>query len=264
MLEASTWLAVAAAVSGGLPRQALTYSAASVVNAASNLPGALAPNALLTIYGGELSFETAALQASQIEGGRLPLAPAGIWITVQFGALNGHVLYASPNQINVLAPASLRPGRTSLRVVRQGLAGPPVELEVKAAAPGLFLWNGWALSTRADGSVVEPQRPASPGEVVVLYATGLGQTDPKQEYGRLASGAAPVPPETGLEVILGGAPVDRKRILYAGATPGFAGLYQINLLLPEGVAPDPEVRVKVAGEESQSGVRLPIRVLAQP
>ncbi len=51
--------------------------------------------------------------------------------------------------------------------------------------------------------------------------------------------------------------IDPSLVKYAGLTPGWAGLYQINLYIPEGVGTDPELRV--AGDVTASGLKLAIR-----
>ena len=49
-----------------------------------------------------------------------------------------------------------------------------------------------------------------------------------------------------------------ERVAYVGVAPGYAGLYQINLWLPETVGDNPEVEIVLGGEISASGVRLPV------
>jgi uncharacterized protein (TIGR03437 family) len=98
------------------------------------------------------------------------------------------------------------------------------------------------IATHGNGPLVTPEQPATAGEVVVLYATGLGPTLPAQLPNRLAESAAPVADFERFLVLLNGVPVAREDILYAGVTPGFAGLFQINLRLPMDVPPDPEIR----------------------
>ena len=63
-----------------------------------------------------------------------------------------------------------------------------------------------------------------------LYVTGLGLTNPPFAAGQLppndASGARPAPPVT---VVIDGL---QAAVQYAGTAPGFAGLYQINVVIP--------------------------------
>jgi uncharacterized protein (TIGR03437 family) len=61
-----------------------------------------------------------------------------------------------------------------------------------------------------------------------------------------------------LKVVLGGAVLDWWRIKYAGLTPGSAGLYQINLLLPDNPGTDPEIRVTVGDQTAPAGLKLAV------
>jgi len=56
--------------------------------------------------------------------------------------------------------------------------------------------------------------------------------------------------------------VDPARVFYAGLAPGYAGLYQINVVLPEDLPSDPEIRVSVGSQSSPGGLKLPVRLPA--
>jgi len=74
-----------------------------------------------------------------------------------------------------------------------------------------------------------PSNPVHRGDTIVIYATGLGQTVPAVNAGA----AAPLDPLAASavtpQVLLGGVSLP---VLWAGLTPGFAGLYQINAQVP--------------------------------
>jgi uncharacterized protein (TIGR03437 family) len=61
-----------------------------------------------------------------------------------------------------------------------------------------------------------------------------------------------------LKVYLGGTAINPASILYAGLTPGSAGLYQINLVLPDNLGTDPEIRVVIADQSSPAGLKLAV------
>ena len=62
-----------------------------------------------------------------------------------------------------------------------------------------------------------------------------------------------------LKVTLNGTVVDPYMIKYAGLTPGSAGLYQINIYLPDGTGNDPEIQVTAGNLPAQTGLKLPLR-----
>lgn len=239
-------------------REAPSYSAASIVNAATNLPGGLAPNTIATLYGSNLSFVTRAVGVDDIRGGVLPLALPGAGVRVSVGDVAAHIYYVSPTQVNLLIPSTLAPGPAELQLTLDGRAGPAVGIQLAAAAPALFqLSERWIVACRADGTVISEEAPARPGELVILYATGLGRTVPNPHSGEIPRQAAVLERLSEFQVWLDGAPLGPERIAYAGVAPGFAGLYQINLRLPDDVQRNPEVRLKLGDQMSPSGTALP-------
>jgi len=246
-----------------VPRDAPVYTAASIVNAADNQSGALAANTIGTIYGVNLAYSTAAAGQSDAASGLLP-AFLGTNESETIVLINNYpagLYYVSPLQVNFLVPPNLVPGPASVVVMTGGLAGPTISLTLAQAAPGLFqldLQN--AVATEADGTVLTPLSPAKPGDVVSLWATGLGPTQsvPPENYLQIPSSAAPLIAGANLSIVLDGAAVDPSAIDYAGQAPGFAGLYQINLTLPASTAANPEIRLQLDGASSIAGVHLPV------
>ncbi len=247
----------AAAENGG-SGSAPTYSSASIVNSATNASGPLAPNTIASLYGQNLSWTTRAVSADDLRQGSLPtmLTGTGVWVLIN--NVPAPLYFVSPTQINLLIPGNLLPGTVHLQIVRDGRAGPKVRLRLREAAPALYLLDETtAIAVRPDGSVATADNPARPGEVVVLYGTGFGPTRPDFPPGVLAPFAAELEKRDEFSLWLDGAPVVAENVLYAGVTPGFAGLYQINLRLPEGIAPRPEIRIVASGVLSPPEVHLP-------
>jgi uncharacterized protein (TIGR03437 family) len=88
---------------------------------------------------------------------------------------------------------------------------------------------------------------------------GLGRTVPDLNGTTISSIARPILHTADIVVALNNAPVDAGSIQYAGVTPGYAGLYQINLRLPDPLPANPEVRVWIGPQASPPSLSLPTR-----
>jgi uncharacterized protein (TIGR03437 family) len=245
-----------------VPSTAPAYTAASVVLAATQTTGALAPNTIATVYGVNLAYDTYALTAADLVGGQLPTSLAGVSVLV-YGIPCG-LFYVSPGQINFLVPYELAVTSAPLQVTRQGVAGLPVTIQMALTAPAFFQWNGnLAIAEHVDGSLVSAGAPAQGGEVIVLYAAGLGRTTPDQVADRAPSAAATIVYASQMQILLNGTALPASSVLYAGVTPGFAGLYQINLQLPGTLPENPQIQVTIGPQSSPAAVLLPTAVAAQ-
>jgi uncharacterized protein (TIGR03437 family) len=169
------------------------------------------------------------------------------------------LLYVSPTQINFLIPGNLRAGKVTVRVARQGVTGPSVYVTLVDAAPELFQsQDAYLVAQHADASLVTPDAPAAPGEAVVLYAIGLGKTQPNPDPGTIPVRAAPITRLNDLQVLVAGNLLGPDQIQYVGISPGLAGVYQINLVLPQALDPDPEIRVAIGEQMSSAGPKLAV------
>ena len=234
------------------------YTASSVVDAATSLPGAVAPNGLVSLYGTRLAFSTRALQPNDLIGDALPTTLAGSGVRVVISAIAVPILFVSPQQVNFLVPPILRPGRYKLQLIRDGWSGPEVDIVVADVAPGTFVMESrFVIATHADGRLVDGAAPARPGEIVIVYASGLGQTTPRLLNLNIPRNAAQIEQRSRFRVLLNDMELEAGAVLYAGVTPGFAGLYQINLRLPDRLPGNPELRVGIGERFSPAGFLLP-------
>ncbi len=234
-----------------------SYSSATIINAATNQASGFAPNSIVSLYGTNLSYNTVSMSAGLTA---LPRALGGV--TVLLNNTAAYLFFVSPHQINFLVPASLSPLTLKLSVLREGTAGAPVPLVLSPAAPGFFqLTPTTLLATHVDGTVINPDAPAMPGETITIYATGLGPTVPDSPDGTFPSRAASIANFAGLAVAINSVVVDHSTIQYAGVTPGCAGLYQINLVLPTPLPPYPEIRAGIGTQLSPAGTLLPTQQL---
>ncbi len=250
LLSAQTITADLSGVSG-----APAYSAAGIVQAASQTATSLAPNTIATLYGANLSFTTRALGAADLVHGDLPLSLDGV--TVYVNGIAANLFFVSPGQINFLVPYEITASTATVYVLRNATAGPAVRVSISNTAPAFFEWNGnLAVAQHADGTLISVAAPAKGGEVIVLFAAGLGRTAPDISSGYVAQRAATILYAAQLRVLLNGVECPSGSVLYAGLTPGFAGLYQINLRLPDALPQNPEIRVVIGTQSSPAAVQL--------
>jgi uncharacterized protein (TIGR03437 family) len=251
-------LAAACGVAWG---QGPAFTAAGIVNASDYTRGPFAPNSVLSIFGSNLSWSARGIAAEDISGGFLPTSLNGVQVFVSGWA--APLYYVSPYQVNFVMPANRIPGRATVRVVRQGTTSTEVEVTLVDVAPALFvspLAPEFVIAQLSDFSLIDPAAPARPGDAVILYATGLGRTQPYlSRPDEIPAFPGEIQRKEDLRVYLNGVPLDPGRISYAGFTPKSAGLYQINLTLPDQVPADPEIRVAIGEQISAPGLKLPLR-----
>ena len=169
------------------------------------------------------------------------------------------LLYVCPTQVNLLVPGNLKPSPVPLFVVRQGVRGPDAAVTLVPGSPAVVRHAGRPRNRPACGLFPDHRRCARPpGRTIIVYAAGLGPTEPNPAPGEIPN--YPAQTASGLAVSLDGVPLPGELIKYAGVTPGSAGVYQINLLFPASLAANPEIRVTMGDQASREGVILP----AQP
>jgi uncharacterized protein (TIGR03437 family) len=119
--------------------------------------------------------------------------------------------------------------------------------------------GGYVIAQDSKGNLLTADAPAHAGDIVVVYATGLGRTSPNPAVGEIPGYAANMLAIASLKVTLDGTAVDPSLIKYAGLTPGSAGLYQINIYIPDGAHDNPEIQVTAENLPPQTGLRLPVQ-----
>jgi uncharacterized protein (TIGR03437 family) len=249
------WLVFALLLANTAWGQAPVYSAAGMVNGPNYAPGPFAPNSIVSIFGSGLARSSQGVTAADIVNNTLPVELNSTRVYVMNSP--APLLYVSDGQVNFLVPGNQLDGDVKIRVVREGLTGPEVTVTLVDAAPALFQTAaGYAIAAHLDNSLIAPGSPAQAGEIIVVYACGLGRTLPNPAPGAISQSAAVIQRLSDLKVYLGGAAIEPASILYAGLTPGSAGLYQINLVLPDNPGTNPEIRVAIADQSSPPGLKL--------
>jgi uncharacterized protein (TIGR03437 family) len=115
----------------------------------------------------------------------------------------------------------------------------------------------WVLHA-GSGVPVDQAHPADAGEVLETYGIGGGVTNPPIAAGQPAP-ASPLAEWTGpLRVTLGYG-VDDATVLWAGAAPGTAGLYQVNIQLPQQIPQTQFLLSWVSSTVVNGGCLVPVR-----
>jgi uncharacterized protein (TIGR03437 family) len=154
-------------------------------------------------------------------------------VRVKVGDLDAPLHFVSPGQINAQLPLEVQPGASvSVLVNANGLLTAPQTYLVAPAMPGIFIGSTGPAVLDGQSQLVTPQNPARIGDVLQIFSTGLGTTDPP-----VASGAAGPSFSTvtnPVSVTVGGV---NAQVIYQGLAPGFVALYQVNIIVPSGVTP---------------------------
>lgn len=211
--------------------------AVAALPAAGRVPTrTVAPGMFVSIYGATLASSSAAASALP-----LPVTLAGTQVMADGAALG--LQFAGPTQINAIVPEDAS-GLLTVSV-ESGDGKSRIRLMVEPAVPAIFtqLGTGSGPASAIDalnGAVITAQTRAGVGDVISLYLTGLGATELRD--GLAWAKLTP-------KVFVGG---QQAQVTYAGRAPGYAGLDQINFVVPQGVAAGEgtELRVESNGRVS--------------
>ena len=179
---------------------------------------------------------------------------------VLFDGVPAPLFFVRSDQINAQAPYSLD-GEFQVRVqvMFQDLPSEERTFSVGESAPGVFslpLDPSRTMVVHLDGSLNSFSNPARSGDVVILFATGEGQTEPPGMDGKLSTSPFPRP-RLPVALTIGGRPA---ALTFAGSAPGFAGLLQLNARVPvESNGDGAEVVLTVGEASSQRGLTMSVR-----
>jgi uncharacterized protein (TIGR03437 family) len=230
----------------------------AAVNGASFATGSVAPGEIVTIFGSGLGPTTGVPWTASGPVGRMLDGTQ-----VFFDSFSAPILYTSAGQVSAIVPYQLATASTTkLTVWYQGIGSAGDDLNVSDSAPGIFTisQSGQGAITNQDGTVNSPSNAAAIGSTVSIYATGEGQTNPPGVTGAINGASLPLPePQLTVTAQVGGVPAT---VTYAGGSPNeVAGLLQVNVTIPAGVATGASVPVviTVGTAASQTGVTLAVK-----
>lgn len=215
----------------------------SVVNGAS-FEAFVSPGCLVSIFGSGLAHSTVATTT-------MPPLPTRLEnTTVLVAGIEAPLYFVSPNQINLQIPYEVTGTTVPLKVKTAEGTSSTYMITVAPTSPAIFTRaaNGKGPALYFDGrfrllSVVHP------GDTIIFYATGLGATNPPIRTGVGGSYAEPLNRVASLpDVYIG---EEKARVAYAGVAPFYAGVYQVNVVVPAAPATD---RLFLRHETRQSNI----------
>lgn len=280
------YVSAVAADGDGSPLNDSVYTISKTVAAVGSCPNSAKPtltkavngasfqapfssNALMTVFG--LGFADGGTKRSaglgDFDNGAFPTQLS--CVAVEMSGVRVPITYVQQDQINIQAPALSPSASVSLTVILN--PGKPNELRsdvatqtAQAFAPAFFTFTpggvGSIAAQFANTNVpVSGARPAKPGDIVTLYGTGFGDTNPSVATGQLATAVSPL--RNSITVSLGGVPLTAPDVLYAGLSPGsISGLYQFNVRIPASAPTgDVPVVITIGGAQTQPGATIPIQ-----
>ena len=240
------------------PQQAVPPPAVSAggIILASGYPivHSISPNAIVSVFGQHFMPQGRTAGAALDAAGRVAVNRGSFCLEI--GGKRAPLFYVSPRQINAQAPHDLPVGQATVTAVRGcGTAlerrSEAASVTVAAVSPAFFNLprdGRYPLAAQHGGGtalVGSPDlgagfTPAAPGEIVTLYGTGFGPTEPAFDAGRIPGAASNL--VYPISILVGGMTVPAADVLYAGAAGCCAGLYQFVLRLPDGL-PDGDAAV---------------------
>jgi uncharacterized protein (TIGR03437 family) len=214
-----------------------------VVNVASAEAGAVAPGSIAAVFG---SFPI----SSPSMASSVPWPTSLSGLSMQFsGGVQVPLVYASAGQVNIQIPWELA-GQTQTQLTATTMGGQtstPQSVTLASYAPGIFSTNGQGTAQGAilDASyrLVDSSNPATPSAVIQIYCTGLGPVTNRPASGA-AAGSDPLSmTKTTPVVLVGGVSA---KVLFSGLAPGFVGVYQVNVQMPDGTPTGDSVTVVIS------------------
>ena len=234
-------ISIAIAASSVAFGQAPSISQGGIIDAASSSVGrAVSAGNIVSIYGNNLASQVALADT-------VPLSTSLSNVSVTFNGIAAALQFVAPTQINAQIPWNVGTGQVSAVVTSGSQSSAPQNITVAAFGPGIYqatvngVQHAFAINATdpnsarygsfaaAAGSVGSyPAFPAQVNDILLVYAGGLGAVDTS-----IATGAAPtttVNTTTMPTMLVNNVPVTP---LFSGLSPGYPGVYQVNMRVPQ-------------------------------
>ena len=234
----------------------------SAVVSSASYQGAISSNSLISLFGtGFQPLEvTRGLYDADLAAGKIPTTLS--CFAVEVNRKRAPLTYTKFGQVNAIVPSGTVAGNAEVRVIVNPNASNPIysaPVTVTAAdfAPALFTIDGKKAVAQVAGTSTLVTA-AKAGDMITLYATGLGDLTAKADAADVSTGQNKA--ANTVTVSLNGTAMSASDVLYVGSAPGLSSaLYQINIRIPAGVkSGDAAVALAVGTASSPGGITIPI------
>jgi uncharacterized protein (TIGR03437 family) len=213
-----------------------------VINGASGA-ATMSPGSYASAYGTGLANTTASADT-------LPLLTNLRGTTVTVNGRLAPIYFVSPLQVNFQIPFETEPGVVTVWISNNGLPTTIAWIKVAAAAPGILLYgNNHAVAQNQDFSLNQTAVPAAPASFLTVYLTGIGPLDNPVGNGQPALGDPLSRATQPYSATIGNVPAT---VAFLGLTPGFVGLAQANIQVPNLANGDYPLVLRVGGQASNA------------
>jgi len=249
-----------------------------IVNIATFQPDTLAPGDIVSIWGDQFTAVGASFSnptnTAPLPGGNPPGIATNLGgVKVLVNGVVAPLYFVSRQQINFQMPYEVIPGQvTTVQVVTNGVNGNIRSVQIAASAPRILAWplsmvpGNYGIVVNEDNTDSLPapgmgnSRLSKPGDSIVIYCIGLGQTSPSAVTGGAVGSSSLLTTPTNAVVTFGtGANAVQAQAFFTGLTPTAVGLYQVNVTIPANVPTGNSVPLQLSvGGLSSNIVNIPI------
>lgn len=267
---AFAWLGGIFVASATAPTAPPSIRSGGVVSASAyGTPGAVAPGSWIEIFGSNFATQARVWASGDFQGNNAPTSLAGTSVTI--GGRPAFVAFVSETQVNAQVPSTVAAGPQPVIVTNAAGSSSAATITVNQTQPGLLAPPAFSIGGRQFVTALFPDgvtyvlspgaiasissRRARPGDTIILYGIGFGAVTPPTPAGQIAQGSTSL--ALPLQISIGGTAAS---VAYAGLAPGFVGLYQFNVVVPNiGASDSAPLTFTLNGVAGSQTLAIPIQ-----
>jgi uncharacterized protein (TIGR03437 family) len=189
---------------------------------------------------------------------------AGVVFTDDHGDHPGAISYCSNRQVNAQVPVGLS-GPVTVKAVLGTTGSNPVGAMIADINPGIFMvqYPDLGAIIFQNGQLADAQHPIHPatpdslGDIISIYAAGLGPVNPSTPATGQPAPFQPLDHTNSVVHVI----VDEMDcpVYYSGLAPGLVGLYQVNVAMGVGMTPGDHWLVLHVGDKTSNKVKISVQ-----